>query len=108
MQMRGGRGNLQAEAEASRNRQAEDIQFEGNGGEGGAEVFQLPGKNEICQVGEPDLYELPKDKDTEHNEVRQLKGGDFPEGLAADISGPASCVNFRHGGQPGHVCILFS
>ena len=50
MQMLGGRGGFQAEAEAGGDCQVEDIQFEGNGGEGGTKVFQLSGKNEICQV----------------------------------------------------------
>ena len=50
MQMLGGRGDFQAEAETGGDCQVEDIQFKGNGGEGGTKVFQLSGKNEICQV----------------------------------------------------------
>ena len=106
--MRGGRGDFQAKAEAGGDRQAKDKQFEGSCGEGGAEMFQLPGQDEICQIGEPDLHELPKDKDSEHHEIRQLKGGDLPKGVASDISGPASCFNCQYGGQPRHVRLLFS
>ena len=108
MQMLGGRGGFQAEAEAGGDCQVEDIQFEGNGGEGGTKVFQLSGKNEACQVREPNIHELPKDKDFEHYEIRKLEGGDLPEGLAADISRSTSCFKIQHGGQSGHVCILFS